>query len=265
MLYVFLELVVYTQLPYTPRFILLLFIVGAVVYLLLRGLEGWVRWGELFAIFLLISLISINVSQLTNASFGNLLPFSDAFYKPTHYLKPELLAGLFIFRGMFFIYFLYPHIKQTHRLFRWSTLSLTIAFFAVLVSVVLPITIFGAPFAGKLTYPYQESLGTVALLWLPLERITILTPIVWQLIVVYVLCASLFSAVRGIKTLLHIKKEQNIIYVLGALTLVTTMVPFQQTTVFTIMVYWALTGMVVFIVIPSLLWLILAMRGGKTK
>jgi len=184
MLFVFVDLIIYTQLPNTNRFLILLFLIGAVVYLLSRGLEEWVRWGELFAVLLLIGLLFINVPQLANANFGNLLPFHTPFLEPSIYLKPELMAALFIFRGMFSIYFIYPHIKPANHLFRWSVVSISLAFIVVLAGVVLPITIFGASFAEKLAYPYQESLGTVALPWLPIERITLLAPIVWQMIIV---------------------------------------------------------------------------------
>ncbi|MFF3924010.1 GerAB/ArcD/ProY family transporter [Paenibacillus lactis] len=265
MLFVFLDLIIYSQLHYTSRFLILIFLIGAVVYLLSQGLEVWVRWGELFAVLLLIGLLFINVPQLANANFSNLLPFHNPVLELSTYLKPELIAALFIFRGIFSIYFLHPHIKPSKHLYRWSMFSITLAFIAVLAAIVLPITIFGASFAGKLAFPYQESLGTVALPWLPIERITLLTPIVWQIIIVYVLCVSLFSTARGIKSLLNMKKERMIIYVLGVVTLGLTIYPVQQKTVFIFMVYWSLIGGFFLIVIPSFLWAIFAIKRGGAK
>lgn len=265
MLYQFLDVIIYTQLPNTNRFLILFFLIGAVVYLLTRGLEAWARWGELFAIFLLIGLLFINIPQLVNATFGNLLPLRNPFLELSTYDQPELIITLFVFRGVSAIYFLYPHMKPTKHLLGWSVASLSLAFLVVLAGVVLPITIFGAPFAAKLTYPYQESLATVDLQWLPIKRITLIAPIVWQLIIVYVLCVSLFSTARGIKSMLNMKKERFILYGLAIVTLCLTLYPIEQNTVFTFTYYWSLIGCILLIVIPSLMWTVFAIKRRVTK
>lgn len=263
MVYVFTDLVTYTQLPNTSRILLLLFIFGPVLYLLLGGLEAWVRFAEFFGVMLLFGLILINVPQLGNATFTNLLPITTAFREPAALARPEIVAALFVFRGIFSIYFLYPHIKP-ERLFRWSLFSATLAFGEVLAAVVLPIAVFGASFAKTIAYPYQESLGTVALPWLPFERITLLTPAVWQLIMVYVLCVSMYAAAIGMRTLLRLKgerKERRLILVLGLVSFGLTLIPLQKEMVMKLMVYWSLAGIAVLIVIPTLLWMILAVNG----
>jgi spore germination protein KB len=265
MLFEFLELIIYTQLPYTSRLLLLVFTVGPVVYLLSRGLEVWVRWGELFGILLIVTLLFINGSQLVDAAFGYLLPLSDAFREPMNFFKPEALAALFIFRGAFSIYFLHPHIPADRQLFRWSMLSLAIAFIAVLAAVVLPIAKFGLPFAGKLAFPYQESLGTVMFTWFPIRGITMLTPIVWQMIIVYVLAVSLFSASSGIRTMLKVGGERWILCVLGAITVGLTLIPIQHQTLAKLLIYWSLAGIGLLIVIPSLLLSILEVRRWLTE
>ncbi|MHA6252705.1 GerAB/ArcD/ProY family transporter [Oceanobacillus sp. CAU 1775] len=265
MLYIFLELIMYTQLPFTSRFLLLLFIVGVAVFLLVMGLEVWVRWGELFSILLIIGLLLINVPQFMNVSFSQILPLNTTFLEPMKYFKPEIIGSLFIFRGIFSLYFLYPHIKKSNGLFRWSILSMTVAFIEVLLAVVLPIMIFGASFAGKLRFPYQESLGTVTLVWLPIERLAILTPVVWQLIIIYVLCISLFSTARGLKSLFNVKKEQKIIYILGVVTLGLAMYPLQSQIVSMFITYWSFLGLILLTVIPTLIWMILTLKGTRTR
>jgi hypothetical protein len=232
------------------------------MYLLRNGLEAWVRFAEFFGVMLICGLVFINVPQLVNAEFGKLLPLHTVFLRPDILVRPEIIAALFVFRGIFAVYFLHPCIKPG-RLLGWSLLSVTLAFVEVLTAVVLPIAIFGASFAGTITYPYQESLGTVALPWLPIERITLLTPAIWQLVIYYVLCTSIFSAAIGIKGLLNLqgeKKERRLTVALGLAAFALTMFPLQKELVFRLMVYWSMSGIAVLIVIPTLLWMILGLK-----
>jgi spore germination protein (amino acid permease) len=265
MLYEFLSLLSYTQLPFSVRFLPLSFLIVAVYYLLSRGLEGWIRWGELFAIVLFVGLLLINAPQFTNASFSNLMPFGDILQEPSRYLKPEIWAALFMFRSVFTIFFIYPYIKVTGKLFRWSLFGLTIGFVEILLAIILPITIFGVSFARKLTFPYQESLGTVSLKILPIERITLLTPMVWQMIIVYVLCFSTFCTVEGVRTLIKANKDRTILYIVGGVTFLLGLYPPKERTILMVIMYWSLAGLIIFTLIPTLIWSILLIRGRRSK
>jgi len=260
MLYEFMALLVYTQLPHSVRFFPLSFLIVACFYLLSRGLEGWIRWGELWAIPAIIGLIFINAPQFANASFAHLLPLGDLSRRLSRYGNPNVIASLFIFRGVFVLYFIFPYLNNKNKLMRWSVFGIAIAAVEILLSIVLPLAIFGGAFAGKLSFPYQESLSTVSLTFLPIERITLLTPIVWQVIIVYVLIFSTFCTVEGVRTLIKSKKDKPILYTVGILTFSLGLYHPREQLVMDAILYWSLAGLIVFSVIPTLIWIILMIR-----
>lgn len=259
MLTVFIELILDSQLPYTSRFLILLFLLGAVLYLLILGLETWARVGEFFAILLLLTLIVMNVAQFKNITLGHLLPLQAHLevFTTTDSLRIEVLASLFIFRGAFALYFLYPYIK-VRKSFTLATLSGTlIAFVEILLAVMLPILIFGSTFIQKIAFPYHAALETVTFSFLPIDRISILAAIVWQLIIVYVLCISFFTTAEGIRTLFNLKKRNVTLVIVTIVTFLLALIPHEKQISSIILMYWSVAGLIFFTVIPTVMWIML--------
>lgn len=259
MLEVFLELIIDSQLPYTPRLLILLFLIGSVVYLLVLGLETWARWAEFFALILIVMLIVMNVGQMKNVTLGHLLPIEAhfQFFTSGDGLKREVIASLFIFRGIFALYFMYPYIRVKKRFTALTIAGTAFSFIEILLAVMLPILIFGSTFIQKIAFPYQASLETVRLGFLPIDRISILASIVWQLIIVYVLSVSFFSTAEGLRTMFKMKKNNVLVIVLGVLTLFITLFPIEKQISAHIMIYWSFAGIVIFTIVPTFIWIIL--------
>lgn len=245
--------VTYTQLRETPVYFPAAVLIAAVIYVLTRGLEGWARFSEISSYLVIGGLVLINVPQIQNTDFGYLLPFT---FHPDAWGRIEFVAALFILRGIFLIYFVYPYIKQRTRLFWWSTAAVFIAFMEVLVSVLLPVAVFGTGPFLEFTYPYQESLSTVHLDQLPLKKIAFVAPVVWQLIFVYVLGSSLFCSMKGLKSVFGFRNENRIYYGLGAAAFGLSLIPLNQSLLTQIILYWSLAGLFVLAVAPTVLLMV---------
>lgn len=258
MVWVLWHLVMFTQLPYTPIFLPTLIIVGGVVYLLRQGLESFARFAEVMIVLIFIGLIAVNSVQFINADFGRLLPFGNIKYE--NLVNADTIASLFVFRGIFIIFFLYKYLNEKKRMFMLSLGSLSIAFIEIALSVILPIAIFGAHGAKILTYPYQEAISSVSIRWFPFEKLTFITPMLWQIIIVYVLGSSLFCTTEGLAHLFKIKSKKRLLLIVGLLTWVIVLYQIPTSQLAEWMKIWSLAGLVVLTVIPSFMWLGLLIR-----
>lgn len=258
MLWVFSKIIVFTQLTYTPVFLPAALVIVGVVYLLLQGLESFARFAEIMVFFIVAGLITINAIQFTNSDFGHLLPFGNLQLEVL--LKPDVIAGLFVFRGIFIVYFLYKYLNEKKRLLPLSILSLTIAFLEILLAIVLPIAIYGAQTAKKFTFPYQESLSSITIEWIPFEKLTYLTPMLWQFVIVYVLGSSLFCANEGLASLFNIKNKKRLLIILGITTWLIVLYQVSITQLQQMITWWSIGGLLIFTVVPTLLWIGLSVK-----
>lgn len=255
MLFVFIELIIYTQLPQTSRMLLIFFILAVTAYVLRKGLSTFSRFVELFAPILLLTLILINVPQFTNVSFNHYLPLKTLGEYGLEYFHYEIIAQLFIFRAIFSLYFFNPYIKQNSNLYLSSILGTTIGMLQVLLAVLLPLGIFGKNFVQRLSFPYQESLETVSLTILPIDRISILTSIIWQLIIIYVMYVSFFAVIRGFRSFIQVKSERWLTYSIITITFFLALFPFSREMVINIIVYWSYAGIFFLSIVPAFVWL----------
>lgn len=252
MIWTFMLLIMFTQLTFTPIFLPTLLIIGGVVYLLIQGLESFARFAEVMVLFLFAGLIAINAIQFPNADFSRLLPVGDLPLDKL--INQDIIAGLFIFRGIFIVYFLFKYLNEKKRLLPLSIISLSIAFVEILLSIVLPIAIYGAHAAGKFTYPYQESLSSSSIEWLPFEKLAFLTPMLWQIVIVYVLGSSLFCASEGLSSLFYIKNKKRLLIILGVITWLIVLYQVSYVQLHQMIVVWSIAGLLIFTLIPTLLW-----------
>lgn len=253
MVWAFWLLIMFTQLAYTPIHLPALLIIAGVVYLLLQGLESFARFAEATILFIFVGLIATNAVQFSNANFSRILPLSDIPYE--HLLSPNTIGSLFVFRGIFIIYFLYKYLNKTERTLSLSIYSLLVAFVEILLAVILPIAIYGAQASSFFTYPYQESISSASIRWVPFEKVTFLTPMLWQIIIVYVLGSSLFCANEGLSSLFRIKKKRRLLIILASITwlIVAYQVSYAQLNQW--MMIWSIAGLIIFTVIPTMIWI----------
>lgn len=262
MMYVFIELIIYTQLPQTSRMLLIFFILAVTVYMLRQGLSTFSRFVELFAPMTLLILVLINVPQFKNVSFQHFLPFETLPEYGMGYFHYQIVSQLFMFRAVFIIYFFYPFIEKRGKLFRFAILATTISVLQVFLSIILPLGIFGKDFVKRLSFPYQESLETVSITMLPLDRISILTSIIWQLIILYVLYVSFFATISGIRSIFRFESERWLTYSLLTLTFFLALYPFSKDFIIKMIVYWSFAGIFVFGIVPFFVWLYVRSKKG---
>ncbi|MEX1030940.1 MAG: endospore germination permease [Paenibacillaceae bacterium] len=258
MIWAFMLLIMFTQLAHTPIYFTSLLLIGGVVYLLMQGLEGFARFAELVFLFLIAGFIAINAVQFTNADFNRLLPVGG--FPLDNLIKPDVIASLFVFRGIFIVYFLFKYLNDKKRLLPLSIYSLSIAFVEILLATVLPIAIYGAQAASKFIYPYQESLSSVSIEWLPFEKLTFLTPMLWQIVIVYVLGSSLFCATEGLSSLFNIKNKKRLLIIIGVVTWLIVMYQVSYMQLSQMIMVWSIAGLLIFTLIPTLLWAGLSIR-----
>lgn len=249
----------YTQLPSTPAFAPNLYLIGAIVYLLSKGIEAWARASQILALVLVPTIVAFTLPQLPNASFARLLPLTDISW--SSFANTEVLAALFMFRASFFVFFIYPHLKETRSVYQWSILAMAIAAAVILFSVMVPTTIFGEKAVKELAFPFQEAAATVELRGLPIQKISFLAPVIWQIIIVYVLGTTFFCVSRGIQSLFGWRKEMRILVALGTATYLFSIISVPYATLSRIVVYWSLSGLIVFALIPTIIWAILKVFG----
>lgn len=262
MLFVFIEIIIYTQLPQTSRMLLIFFILAVTTYILRRGLSTFSRFVELFAPLTIVMLLLINVPQFMNISFNNYLPLRTLTEYGSEFFHYEIIAQLFVFRAVFTLYFFNPYMKQDSNLYLSSVLGTSVSVLQVFLALFLPLGIFGQNFVNRLTFPYQESLETVSLTILPIDRISILTSIIWQLIIVYVLYVSFFAVIRGFRTFVQIKNEKWLTYGLITLTFFVALYPVSREFVIQAIVYWSYAGIFFLSIVPMFVWLYVRSKEG---
>lgn len=255
MLLVFIELIIYTQLPQTSRMLLIFFILAVTLYILRKGLSTFSRFVELFTPLTLLMLILINIPQFKNISFNYFLPLRTLTDYGWDYFHYEIIAQLFIFRAIFTLYFFYPYIKRGSNLFLSAIVGTSISALQVLLAIFLPLGIFGKDFVQLLSFPYQESLETVTITILPIDRISILTSIIWQLIIVYVMYVSFFAVIRGFRSIFHLKSDRWLTYSLITLTFFFALYPYSRDFIIKIIIYWSYAGIFFLSIIPTFIWL----------
>lgn len=258
MIWAFWHLIMFTQLAYTPIYLPALLIIGGVVYLLWQGIETFARFAEVTIIFIFFGLIIVNAVQFYNADFARLLPINHMPFK--HMLSPNTIGSLFVFRGIFIVYFLYKYLNNTKRTLSLSIYSLFIAFVEILLAVIMPIAIYGAHASSLFTYPYQESISSASINLVPFEKVTFITPMLWQIIMVYVIGSSLFCANEGLASMFRIKKKNRLLLIIGIITWIFAAYQVSYAQLNRWMMIWSLAGLVIFTIIPTLIWIYLSLR-----
>ncbi|QGQ99852.1 hypothetical protein EHS13_35795 [Paenibacillus psychroresistens] len=253
------HLTTYAQLHLTPQFLPAIIEMIAIIYLLTRGLGSWPNVFTVFAPWAFIGLITINLPQFFNSDFSRLRPL---FVVESGWEDWRVfILAMFIFRANILLYYFYPNIKQANLLFRPSLLGLAIACIEIILSVVLPIAILGPNSASRLTYPYQESLETIHLSGVPLSKLSFASPLLWLIMMIYVLASSIYCAMKGVKGLIPKANENITISVLAMLAMIVLLFPISDLLLNHLAFYWSMLGLLVYSVIP-LIFLIIPLKKG---
>ena len=242
----------YVQLKSTPVSIVAVLFMLVILYLLLHGLEAWSRLVQLIGFVLLISIPLLNLPQLSNADFTRLLPLLNLDW--TKLNSSLSLHGLLMFKGVLAVYFLKPHVEDNGKLYRLSLFALILAFIQVAPSFVLPIAIFGARTAAQFAFPYAESMETVPLYLLPIEKISFIAPIFFLLLLAAMMILTLYCCKESIRTLVNTKKERPIFIILTLLSIGILVWPVSTSFIKKMYPYWTYGYLFLFILLPMYMW-----------
>nr|WP_197479903.1 GerAB/ArcD/ProY family transporter [Paenibacillus swuensis] len=255
------HLTTYTQLPLTHSAIVATATLLVVVYSVSRGIEAWARFATIITPLVLLMLSLVNIPQFFMLNVHRLLPLWGPI---DSILDPKHLTVLFLFRPVMILFFLYPYVKKEpgKSLKTPVLMATTIGAVHLLMAIIFPIGIFGIRTAVHFTFPYQESLETVAFERLPIEKISFLSPVLWLLITMVGLILSLYCSMKGIRQISGFKSEYKILAGVGLIAWLIYLFPVTTEVWEVIQVYWSAFGLLLFQIIPTMLWLFLKV-GGK--
>ncbi|MEW9699191.1 GerAB/ArcD/ProY family transporter [Paenibacillus sp. SI8] len=243
----------YVQLKSTPVSIIAIFFMLVITYLLLSGLEGWSRLVQLLGFFMLASIPLLNLPQLSNADFARLLPLTDLDVSKLN--STLSIHGMLMFKGVLAVYFLRPHVEDNGRIYRISLFALLLAFIQVLPTFILPIAVFGARTAAQFSFPYAESMETVPLYLLPIEKISFMAPMFFLFLLVIMMVISFYCCAQSIRTWMGIKNER-LIYVSITLVAIAILVwPVSLPQILKVYPYWTYGYLFIFIIPPIYMWI----------
>ncbi|SDP03557.1 Spore germination protein [Paenibacillus sp. yr247] len=98
-------------------------------------------------------------------------------------------------------YFLFPNLNEHKRVMRRVLGAFVLAAFLLVIVIVNPLMIFGEAAVRTMTYSPQVAIDTVSIEYLPLKKLEFLTPIIWQLLIVFTLGVPLYCATKCLQIL----------------------------------------------------------------
>lgn len=253
----------FTQLRETPSYLPNLYMIGAVVYLLMNGLETWARVSQLLWAGVLLFVIVLQASELSNCNFSRLLPLTPV--PLAEFRNWDIVSMILMIPGSFLIFFIYPNLKERKHLLRWMIGALIITGVILLMIIVIPIAIFGEAPVNVMAFPTQESVATVSIEFLPIKKLVFLTPIVWQLVIVFTLGASLYCAAQCLQSLLPSRPKRWPLLILGAVTYALSIITVDYPTLVRYFKNWTLANLVLFVAIPFLIWAVVKTGIGGSR
>jgi len=259
-LHVFARVVRFSELPRTPPFWIAALIVPIVGYACYGGPEVIARASEVLAPFVLLGLAVIYFAPIV----GTVVP---ARLAPTHpfpwasYWLPAVSSSLGTVRGFLALLVLGGSADEPERLRGPAMIATACAWVLLALSVALPVAVLGAGFSAELRYPILGVTGTISFRWLPFQRITAITILVWQMLMYTVLAFYLWSGVLVLCAALGIRNWRPWLLVGAAVAVYLGGVPLSPPTSRDVVDLWNFAVLAMGVVLPASLLLL----GGERR
>jgi len=194
----------FTELPRTsPLFTAFLF--AAVVAIGCHfGPEVFSRIGEVLALFIAAGLLVIFAAPLPAAVPARLLPLSGFDWRA--YFAPSVFSSIGSLRGFLCLLVLGGTVGRTDGLHRWVLPAMLLAWALLALGLAEPVMILGSGMAERLRYPLFSVTGTVSFRWMPFQRLTTVTVLVWEMIMYVVLAFYLWSGIHVLSSALGLRR-----------------------------------------------------------
>ncbi|MBD2846706.1 GerAB/ArcD/ProY family transporter [Paenibacillus sp. IB182496] len=173
----------YMQFSNTPFWLPGLFVLLVIGYMLSNGVASWARVFQLLLVPVMTVLFVLLAAQLWRADFGRLLPLGAGISRVG---AADYAVSAFLLHGYVGYYFFRARTAPREGLFGAGLLAMSLSLIVLLLLVLLPIAVFDGRTSALFAYPFLESLRTVNVTALPLERVGFLLPL---LLLVTSLCA----------------------------------------------------------------------------
>lgn len=258
-LHVFARVVRFAELPRTPPYLIAGLFTAVVVYTCYGGPEVIARTAEALAPLVIVGLLIIFLAPLPTVvpvRMAALGPFPWASY-----WLPMVSSTLGTVRGFLVLLVVGGRIRGREDL-RGPAMAATLAAWVLLaMSLALPVAVLGSNLAAHLRYPILGVTGTITFHWLPFQRITTVTILIWQMIMYTVLAFYLWAGVLVVCAALGIRNWRPWLLVGGALTAYVGGMPHSPSIARDLIDFWNFAVIATGIILPAPLLLLRRQMG----
>lgn len=221
----FASFMVASFMPYTPLEVLSVIMVAMAMFAIYNGLEVIGRVSEVVFILIVTSLIVIIILSIQELNFRDILPVVDSGTLP-------VFRGSIVFFAwtgeVFFLAMLYPHLNCPGQAWKAGLIAVSIVSFFLIAGAMITESYFGFQLTSRLLFPlltYVRVIGLAAF-W---ERIDALVILIWVAGIYIRASFVLYITSISIKQLFNLADYRPIIFPLGALIFILSIIMFENT------------------------------------
>jgi spore germination protein KB len=192
-LHAFARVIHFAELPRTPPYYITALMTAIVAYACYGGPEVIARASEVLAPLVVAGLAAIYLGPLATVKVARLAPLQP--FPWSAFWLPMVLSALGTARGFLCLLIVGGAAREPDRLWGPAMAATAAAWVLLALSVVLPVAVLGADLAQQMRYPLLGVTGTISFRWLPFQRITSLTVLIWQMLMYSVLAFYLWAGV----------------------------------------------------------------------
>lgn len=190
-LHVLTRIVAFTELPNTPTFATAGAMVAVLAYSCYFGPEVFSRVAEVLAALIALGLAVIFIAPLATVVPARLLPVGGFAWQ--QFLTPSVSYAWGAVRGFLCLLTLGGMVNKVQGMPSRAILAVLVAWLLLEMSLLLPVAVLGSGLAQEVHYPFIAVTGTISLRWLPFQRLTTVTILMWQCVMYVVLAFYLWS------------------------------------------------------------------------
>jgi spore germination protein KB len=218
------ELLVSSIMINSPLLVINGMLILTIAYVLYQGFEVFTRTGEIFFFVLIVLGIIANIFVYSSGliEIKNLLPVLENGWKPV--LSAAFpLTFTFPFGEMVVFTMLLPYLVHANKAMRTGVLAMLISGVILIFTVSGIIAILGADIASRTTFPLLETIAQVNIEEF-IQRLDIL--VVLSLIIggFFKVGVFFYAAVVGTADLFKVDKNKSIVFPLGFIILISSMI-----------------------------------------
>lgn len=208
------DLLVTTQYDQTPVFIVNGMFMLVLIYVIYQGIEVLARLGEIFVLFLIMTLIFGNIFILLSGivEIKSLLPILDKGWEPV--LKELPLTSTVPFGEIVVFTMLFPYFNQPEVARKIGTYTMVLSGLVLSYIISINIAVLGESIAKQSHFPLLKTVSkiNVADVIQNVDVIALLTLIIGGF---FKIAIFFYAGVVGVADLFQVKKEKTLVFAIG--------------------------------------------------